>query len=469
MFETTNYKLSDVINLIGGGTPKRSNPDYWEGSIPWLSVADFNSDDRFIDDASERITEKGLNESSTKLLEAGQIIISARGTVGALAQLTKPMAFNQSCYGIDGKAGIAVNDFLYYLLKQKVKELQAKTHGAVFDTITRETFNHINIEIPSIENQIAIAKILGDLDKKIQLNRQINKTLEQIAQAIFKSWFVDFEPVKAKIQAKQNGQDPERAAMRAISGKTNEELDKLSPEQRQQLTTTAAFFPDELEDSELGEIPKGWSVKSMKDLAEKITKGTTPRKPDVLNADDPAVIPFIKVKDITDEGVIIRGGLELIPTSIHENALKRSILKTDDLLFSIAGTIGRVSIVETDLDNSNTNQAVAFVRLRDVQNHLELCHQALKSKRTQDEIASKVVQGVQANASLANIGDIKIIVPSQTVLDIWNQTIKPISAERRSLSGQIRMLSQVRDSLLQKLLSGEIAISIIQSKAGATA
>ena len=121
-----------------------------------------------------------------------------------------------------------------------------------------------------MEQQKVIGDTLYDLNKKIELNRQINQTLEHIAQAIFKSWFVDFEPVKAKIQAKQNGQDPERAAMCAISGKTDAELDAFleasTPVQRQQLTATAALFPDEFEDSELGEIPKGWSTGTLDDV-----------------------------------------------------------------------------------------------------------------------------------------------------------------------------------------------------------
>jgi type I restriction enzyme S subunit len=109
--------------------------------------------------------------------------------------------------------------------------------------------------------QNKIEEMLTSIDQKIQLNRQTNQTLEHIAQAIFKSWFVDFEPVKAKIAAKQagaNAEQIERAAIIAISGKTPTELDQLPPDTLQQLKTTAALFPDTLVDSELGEIPAGW-------------------------------------------------------------------------------------------------------------------------------------------------------------------------------------------------------------------
>ncbi|PIZ75019.1 MAG: restriction endonuclease subunit S, partial [Piscirickettsiaceae bacterium CG_4_10_14_0_2_um_filter_44_336] len=215
-FDSTTYKLIDAINIIGGGTPKRSNPEFWNGDIPWLSVVDFNSGSRFVSDTVDKITEAGLKGSSTKILDKDDLIISARGTVGCLAQVTKPMAFNQSCYGLSGKEGVVENDYLYYLVKSKVDELKQKTHGAIFDTITRETFNHIEVIIPNDrQTRSQIAKILGDLDKKIELNRQTNQTLEQIAQALFKSWFVDFDPVKAKIAAKQaggNAKQIERAA-----------------------------------------------------------------------------------------------------------------------------------------------------------------------------------------------------------------------------------------------------------------
>lgn len=120
MSDWTTSKLSDVIEIIGGGTPKRSENKYWNGDIPWLSVADFNNDFRYVNDSIEHITELGLQKSSTKLLDKDHLIISARGTVGCLAQLSVPMAFNQSCYGLNGKEGILDNGFLYYFLKNNV-------------------------------------------------------------------------------------------------------------------------------------------------------------------------------------------------------------------------------------------------------------------------------------------------------------------------------------------------------------
>ncbi len=191
--ERTSYQLADIIYLIGGGTPKTSVAEYWNGDIPWLSVKDFNNDDRYVYSTEKSITEAGLNNSSTKMLAHDDIIISARGTVGELAMIPFPMAFNQSCYGIRGKNDVIVQPYLYYLLKDSIRLLKSQTHGSVFDTITRDTFVNIEVSLPPLAEQQMIADTLTVLDDKITNNTKINNHLEQMAQAIFKSWFVDFE------------------------------------------------------------------------------------------------------------------------------------------------------------------------------------------------------------------------------------------------------------------------------------
>ena len=192
MSEWKTYKLSDIINLVGGGTPKTTISEYWDGDIPWLSVVDFGNDIKKVYKTQKAITEKGLKESSTKILKKGQIIISARGTVGELAVLERDMAFNQSCYGIYANKKTE-NNFLYYLLKDSIGKIRKNTHGAVFDTITKQTFENIEVSIPeNLATQTQIAQILTSLDDKIELNLQMNQTLEAMAQALFKEWFVDF-------------------------------------------------------------------------------------------------------------------------------------------------------------------------------------------------------------------------------------------------------------------------------------
>lgn len=188
MAEWLKTSLIDIVELIGGGTPKTSKAEYWGGNINWLSVKDFNNENRYVYSTEKTITEEGLNHSSTKLLRKDDIIISARGTVGELSMIPFPMAFNQSCYGIRAKDGIN-STFLYYLIKHSVRKLKSMTHGSVFDTITRDTFANIEVAIPDIETQQRIAKMLADIDDKVENNQRINNNLEQQADALYQSFF----------------------------------------------------------------------------------------------------------------------------------------------------------------------------------------------------------------------------------------------------------------------------------------
>lgn len=174
--EWRQIPIIECIDLIGGGTPKTSVAEYWDGDIPWLSVKDFNNDYRHVYTTEKHITEAGLNNSSTKLLQKDDIIISARGTVGEMAMIPFPMAFNQSCYGIRAKKGIN-STFLYYLLKNSISKLKLMTHGSVFDTITRDTFATLIVGMPDESTQEAIAATLAAIDDKIELNNKINDNL----------------------------------------------------------------------------------------------------------------------------------------------------------------------------------------------------------------------------------------------------------------------------------------------------
>ena len=193
------YKLSEIMDIIGGGTPKTSKSEYWDGDIPWLSVKDFNNDYRYVYETEKTITKAGLDNSSTKMLKRNDSIISARGTVGEIAMIPFPTAFNQSCYGLRAKEGIVDAEYLYYLIKHNVVVLKKNTHGSVFDTITRDTFDGIEVDLPSLEEQKKVASILRDYDDKIEVNNEINKNLEQQAMALFRAWFIDYSPFQGQI------------------------------------------------------------------------------------------------------------------------------------------------------------------------------------------------------------------------------------------------------------------------------
>ncbi len=408
-------------------------------------------------------------------VQRGDVIFTHAGNIGQVAFIPDDSAYqryviSQRQFYLRCNTDLMLPEFITYYFKtpEGQHRLLANANQVGVPSIARPSsyLKTIEVPAPSIEEQQVVVRNIKALDAKIRLNIGINQTIEAMAQAIFKSWFVDFEPVKAKVAAKQEGRDPLRAAMSAISGKTNAELDAPPPEQYAQLAATATLFPDEMGESKLGEIPKGWIVSDMRTLAEVISKGTTPNKSDLANAKDVPTVPFVKVKDISEDGEIARGNLELIARSIHESSLKRSILKTDDLLFSIAGTIGRTAFVDNDLNGANVNQAIAFIRLNDKLDHFALCWLTLRSIETKNFIASKVVQAVQANASLANVGDIPVRLPGNDVLKKWNGVVSPLILEYRARLGEIRTLATLRDTLLPKLMSGELSVTALAESAG---
>lgn len=439
--------IADVCQRVtSGGTPSRREPAYYEGGVwPWVKTQELQ--DGWIDDTEEHITEEAVAGSSAKVLPVNTVLVAMYGaTVGQLGILRRAMTCNQACCALIADAQKTDFRFLYFQLLQIRSELKNLATGAAQQNLSGAVIKSLRLPFPPIEEQRAIAHILGTLDDKIELNRKQNETLEAMAHALFKAWFVNFEPVRAKMEGRwQRGE--------SLPGLPAHLYDIL---------------PDRLIESEFGEIPDGWKYAPLRELASTISKGTTPTKDALNNASDTNVTYFLKVRDITEGGEIARNSLELIPISIHENALKRSILRTDDLLFSIAGTIGRVAIVDEDLNNSNCNQAIAFIRLKDKKNFQSLCWFTLRSKRTQDFVESKIVQGVQANASLATIGEIPVLVPNDGVLPAWNEFVRPLMQELKANQSQSRIVTRLRDALLPKLISGDLRVPDAERIVGAT-
>ncbi|MEP6794921.1 MAG: restriction endonuclease subunit S [Saprospiraceae bacterium] len=417
MINWTTYKLSDIMDIIGGGTPKTTVPQFWNGSIPWLSVVDFGNDNKFVETTEKTITETGLHNSSTKILKKGQIIISARGTVGELAVLKRDMAFNQSCYGLNAKQDLCTNEYLYYLLKCKIAELKRNAHGAVFDTITRTSFDTILANIPDLPTQTAIAQILSSLDDKVELNNKINQELEALAQALFKQWFVDFE------FPDENGK-----SYKSSGG--------------------------EMVESPLGEIPKGWKISSIDDVTELVTKGTTPTT--IGGRFTESGINFIKVESLTETGTFIKSKFAYIDDETN-SMLKRSIINEGDVLFSIAGTIGRVAVATKSILPANTNQAIAIIRPNKIESYfLKIL---MQSSLIQNDTKANVVQAVQANLSLGVIKSTNFVLPSEKLLSIFKSATSHLLEQIEVLTAEIEELQNLRDTLLPKLISGELEVA----------
>lgn len=175
--------VSDLVDIISGGTPDTGTPLYWDGDIPWLSVADFSRQVRFVSTAVKSITKEGLENSSTKLLHPGDLIISARGTVGAMAELEKPMAFNQSCYGLRAKESV-LNGYLFYALKRQIHQLKAQATGSKFDAITMKTFEEVKLPVPDKDVQEIIVTECEAVDKSMASILNEGTPLKEVADVM---------------------------------------------------------------------------------------------------------------------------------------------------------------------------------------------------------------------------------------------------------------------------------------------
>jgi type I restriction enzyme S subunit len=406
--------LSEHVEIIGGGTPKTTSNEYWNGDIPWISVVDFVGGKRWIYDTEKHITKKGLENSSTKLLHNGQLIISARGTVGELSQVTRDMAFNQSCYGIDGKSELD-NNYLFYLLKLKTKEFQKKGHGAVFNTITKETFSQILVPIPSLTEQYAIAKLLMDLDSKIEVNQRSNRFLEAIGETIFKSWFIDFEfPNQEGKPYKSSG--------------------------------------GEMVTSELGEIPKAWKVGCIEEVAEVICGGTPSTKVPLYFTSNG--IAWLTPKDISGyEGKFIEKG----KTDITDEGLKNSsarLLPKGTILFTSRAPIGYLVIALNDI---TTNQGFKSL-IPKANMRTEYLYQSIRK-------LTPYIQSISSGSTFSEVSgntlkQVRILIPELKILDRFENLMCPINSKIILNSKGVKTLSNLRDSLLPRLMSGKIRVPV---------
>lgn len=178
--------LIDYVNVISGGTPKTQIKEYWNGNIPWLTIDDFRDVNKYVYSALKAITNKGLQNSATNILHANDIIISARGTVGKIALIYQDMAFNQSCFGLRVKDTNVLNpEYLFYYLKCNLPYILKKSKGAVFDTITINSFKHIKINLPAINEQLYYARIISNIDEQIERNNNVVKRLQVLGKTVY--------------------------------------------------------------------------------------------------------------------------------------------------------------------------------------------------------------------------------------------------------------------------------------------
>lgn len=338
-----------------------------------------------------------------------------------------------------------ITEYLYYFLQHA--DIQSYLTGAVMPKLTQGNLNRIPVRYPELEHQKWIVQVLEIFDKKIDLNRSINQTLEAIAQAIFKSWFVDFDPVKAKIAAIEQGQDPLRAAMRAISGKTDVELDQMPAEHYDQLADTAVLFPDEVDESELGEIPSGWEIKSVSDLARFATG-----KIEVFSL---TVENYISTENMLKN----RGGINRA-ASLPAISTVPTFKSGDILVSNIRPYFKKIWF--SRFSGGRSNDVLCF-EAKETD-----CREFLYNLLYQDvffEFMMRTSKGAKMpRGDKDAIVDWKFPCASSELRCAFSERVRPFYSHIENLNMESQLLSELRDTLLPKLLFGGLHVDSTQEE-----
>lgn len=320
--------------------------------------------------------------------------------------------------------------------------------GSAQAVLNTKSIAEVLAPVPPIPEQKAIVHVLGTLDDRIELNRRMNETLEAMAQALFKSWFVDFDPVMDNALA--NGKEipeelSEKAQARAALGDKRRPL----PEEIRTL------FPDEfMYSEELGWIPKGWEVSVLKNLTTKIGSGATPRGGQKVYREKGTAL--IRSQNVYDS-LFVWSGLARIS---EEAAMQLSgvTVEEEDVLLNITGaSILRTCVVIPDVLPARVNQHVAIIRAKPSVPSRYL-HLHLLQQRTKDYLMGLNAGGSREAVTKGHIESVPVLYPNQKLLKHFHNFIEPISSKTNQLEKAIRTLSSTRETLLPKLLSGELRI-----------
>jgi len=343
--------------------------------------------------------------------------------------------------------------FLYYLISNDnfIDFTIITAKGTKMPRGDRDAMKKFKFRIPvDVEQQKNIADILNCLEQKINCNQRINQTLETIAQTLFKYWFVDFDPVKAKIAAKELGEDPQLAAMVAISGKTAEQIALLPADKRTELAATADLFPDEMVESELWMIPKGWKISEIGKEVD-VVGGSTPSTKEIEyweNGNNNWVTP----KDFSGlkSKVLIDSERKITDKGVTQ--ISSGILPVNAVLLSSRAPIGYLAITKIPV---SINQG--FIGM--------ICNKKLQSEFILNWTLSRMNEIVQRASgttfleiSKSNFKTIKIIVPTSNIQKIYHATTNKQYTLIEENEKMNRNLVSVRDSLLPELLTGKITL-----------
>ncbi|MDV2485494.1 restriction endonuclease subunit S [Acinetobacter towneri] len=360
-------------------------------------------------------------------VDAPGVVIGRSGSIGGGQYITKKFwPLNTTLWVKDFKGHDA--RYVYYLLKSI--DFQRFNVGTGVPTLNRNHLSSVLVKNLGYKNEKLIAKILGDLDDKIHLNNQLNKTLESIAQALFKSWFIDFDPVRAKIEARQEGKDPVLAAMCVISGKSEAELRQMAKEDFAELQATAALFPDELVESELGEVPKGWELQQFKDIAK-----YTSNK---ISLNDLTLENYISTENMLSE----KKGIEKASSLPKVNSVP-AFKKGNILVSNIRPYFKKIWF--SSFEGGHSNDVLNFEVLE------EGCEEYLYNLIYQDSFFDQMMASSKGSkmprGDKKAIMNFQVVIPSITLRRLYSRKVRKFYLKQNIIEKENQALKIIRDTL----------------------
>lgn len=421
--------LGELTDWASGGTPPKENPEYWGGGIPWISASSMKSGR--LSESDRTLTQKGLEQKS-RLARKNDVLLVRGSELHKripFGVATRDVAFNQDVKALRAKNGIS-STYLYYWLTAHEPMLLSKVehNGIGAGKLDTAVLKALPVEVPPIEEQRAIAHSLGTLDDKIELNRKQNETLEAMARAMFKAWFVDFEPVRAKMEGRwQHGQ--------SLPGLPAHLYD---------------LFPDRLVESELGEIPEGWRVGCFADAVEIIGGGTP--KTSVSEYWD-GDIPWFSVVDTPDSSDVFVIQTEKSITQAGLNGSSARMIPKGTTIISARGTIGNLAIAGRDM---TFNQSCYALRGRNGAGSYFIF---LSAQRMVEQLKAMAHGSVFSTITRQTFEAVQAVLPPENVLQHFERSAAGLIDPILGNVNESRSLAQLRDTLLPKLISGELRIA----------
>ncbi|WP_130804374.1 restriction endonuclease subunit S [Acinetobacter ihumii] len=425
-----------------------------DGGVPLIKVSDVKNG-AIASRPSFCISNKVDEEYKRTRLNGSELLLTLVGNPGDCVIVTDEMCgWNVArALAVIRLKDTQLRSWIRYVLASKPAQhlIEARLNTTVQKTLNLKDVREIGIPIPPREERDSITKIIDSIEKKTLLNTQINQTLESIAQAIFKSWFIDFDPVRAKIAAKQEGKDADFAAMCVISGKSEEELKQMSEDDLAELRATASLFPDELMESELGEVPKGWDATALGNFLE-IKRGGSPRP--IQNFMAPTGYPWVKIADATaDPSPFLFKTKEFI---IKEGLKKTVYLKKSSLILTNSATPGLPKFLE--LDACIHDGWLYFPQKKHFSdNYLYFLFLKLRT-----QLVAQGNGSVFTNLKTDILRNQVVLVPTREVIEKFDLQVGKILEMMKTQCIQSSNLSDLRDTLLPKLLSGELDATLLK-------